>query len=60
MSSKGTDLKAYTDDNGAFVFNNLESGKYRLWVGKFLHLPGKAIVTVEDAKSTAVDIIPFF
>jgi hypothetical protein len=56
ISSEGTDLKAYTDENGAFVFNNLESGTYRLRAKKFLHLPRKATVDVGEEESTVVDI----
>jgi len=55
-ASSGITLKTYTDENGAYLFNNLESGTYRVRVKKFLHLPRRAVVNFQEGTQQTVDI----
>jgi predicted choloylglycine hydrolase len=55
-ASSGITLKTYTDENGAYFFNSLESGTYRMRVKKFPHLPRGAVVDFQEGTQQTVDI----
>ena len=55
-SAKGMTLKTYTNENGAYLFNNLESDTYRVRVKKFPHFPGRRVVDFQKGQQQTVDI----
>jgi hypothetical protein len=55
-AGSGIMLKTYTDEFGAYLFNNLESDTYRVRVKKFPHMPGRKVVDFQKEKQQAVDI----
>ena len=55
-AGSGITLKTYTDENGAYLFNNLESDTYRVRVKKFPHVPGRKVVNFQEGTQQTVDI----
>ena len=55
-SVKGMTLKTYTNESGAYLFNNLESDTYRVRVKKFPHFPGRRVVDFQKGQEQTVDI----
>jgi hypothetical protein len=60
ISGGGISLKTYSDEDGTFVFNNLESCSYRIQVKKFLHVPKRVFVDYKKGEKLTVDINLFF
>jgi hypothetical protein len=56
ISAQGITIKTYTDKNGAYLFNNLPGGTYRLRVNKFPHLPRSKTVDFQEGLQQTVDI----
>lgn len=55
-AGSGITLKTHTDENGAYFFNNLLTGSYRLRTKKFPHFPGRKVVDFQVGQQQAVDI----
>lgn len=55
-SADGINLKTYTDADGHYEFNNVESGTYRIQVTKFSHLPKRVNVQYQEGNEETLDI----
>jgi hypothetical protein len=60
ISGGGISLKTYSDEDGTFVFNNLESCSYRIKVKKFFHVPKRVFGDYQKGEKLTVDINLFF
>jgi hypothetical protein len=56
VNVQGINLKTRTAEDGSFMFNNLESGTYKLRVKAFPHLPGAATFDYTEGTPQTVNI----
>jgi len=56
VTAAGMEMQTNTAEDGTFVFNNLVSGTYRIWVFKLFHFPGLAVVDVQEGQQQTADV----
>jgi predicted choloylglycine hydrolase len=56
ITVKGINLTTRTAGDGSYVFNNLESGIYRIRINRFLHLPRSTTVECIEGQVATADL----